>query len=390
MAGTGVGGPERSWYLRGVLRVAHVVMPRPDERRPVLEYAWAATRYLHQADVEVRTVVPLPASTARGLQNVARRFKGAAPWPRTLESAVKALRPRPEVLSYVPLVGASLDAAADAAARDIGAWADVWIGSILDEAGYVAVRAARTCGARSVAVAHGTDARAAAGASRAPAAERSRWTLEHAGRVIAVSSQLQETVSTLRRDAVVLPFTVFAADFPFLPRLPSSPTRLLFVGRRTRAKGLDVLLSARNHAMRFELTIVGAPGDVDVPPDLGRVVGEVAQDALPAIYEGSHGLVLPSRAEGLGNVLVESMLTGRPVLAAAVGGVIDVVTPEAGVLVTGHDPWVWSRALDGFVDAIAAERFDPAVIRRAAEPFTWEAQGPRLLDVLASKKMTGR
>jgi len=46
---------------------------------------------------------------------------------------------------------------------------------------------------------------------------------------------------------------------------------------------------------------------------------------VPAIWSGHHGLILPSRCEGLPIVLVEAMLSGRVPIVTDVGGNTEVV-----------------------------------------------------------------
>ena len=64
----------------------------------------------------------------------------------------------------------------------------------------------------------------------------------------------------------------------------------------------------------------------------------------------AQALILPSFAEGLPVVLMESMAAGRPVIATAIAGVPELVTPEVGWLVPGGD----MGALSGAVRALAA------------------------------------
>jgi len=383
------------------LRVAHVVMPRADPERPALEFVWAATRALRRDPrLEVRTIVPVPVAWARRIQNAVRRARGARGWPLDLDERMTRRAPCPELVPFLPRPSASLDAAASAVVRRLGRWPHRILGSILDEGGYVAARAGHQLATPAVAVAHGTDVRTAARQSGAapggssPAA-RSRWTAQHA-RVVAVSESLADEITAFAPRPPVVPFTVFADDFPLVEVVPSNPpVRLLFVGRCSREKGLDRLLTALSRmppALDWRLELVGpeVPG-FDVREQLRssgltervQLRGNRPQAELPARYAASHALALPTRAEALGNVLVESLLVGRPVIAAAVGGVPEVVGPGAGRLVFGEGADPWAAALGEFLPEVAAGRFEPAALRSMGEAWTWERHGPRLADIVA-------
>jgi glycosyltransferase involved in cell wall biosynthesis len=88
--------------------------------------------------------------------------------------------------------------------------------------------------------------------------------------------------------------------------------------------------------------------------------------------------VHPSRAEGLGNVLVESLLVGRPVVARSVGGIPEVVDPKVGALVTGDDPAAWAQAVEAVWGRLARGDLAPERLRRWGMRFAWEASGPQL------------
>ena len=92
-------------------------------------------------------------------------------------------------------------------------------------------------------------------------------------------------------------------------------------------------------------------------------------------------LVLPSRSEGLGRIVVESLCRGRPVLATKVGGITDLVRDgENGLLVEPGDAAALADALVRVLtDRELAERF-AAAARPTVEPWlaTPEAYAERL------------
>ena len=171
---------------------------------------------------------------------------------------------------------------------------------------------------------------------------------------------------------------VFTANPP--TPLPDTP-RALFVGVLERYKAFDVLADAwRLVAGRLpeavlhvvgegalssvaETLVAELPGRVEWSPTLSA--DEVA-DALDA----STLLVLPSRSEGMGRVVIEAACRGRAVVGSRVGGIPDVVADGVtGVLVLPGDPRALAEALVRVLSdrALAALLGDGA--RAAAEPW---------------------
>jgi glycosyltransferase involved in cell wall biosynthesis len=85
--------------------------------------------------------------------------------------------------------------------------------------------------------------------------------------------------------------------------------------------------------------------------------------------DGATLLCLPSRAEGLGRVVVEAMLRGRAVVGGNAGGIPDLVEDEvSGLLVDVGDP---SSLADALVRVLAdrelAEAMGAAARRRGED-----------------------
>ena len=81
--------------------------------------------------------------------------------------------------------------------------------------------------------------------------------------------------------------------------------------------------------------------------------------------------VLPSRAEGMSNALLEAMAAGRPVVATAVGGTLEAVDAErTGILVPPGDPAALAGAAVGLLaDPARAAAVAGAAARQVAERF---------------------
>lgn len=377
-----------------------MIFPRPNLLRPVPEFAWEAVRaHAETDDLDVSVYMPVPVRSIQKLHGRMRARRGAAPWPEGLEEALKALTPQPKLVRYVPVPRRSTEVATAAIAAHLlkgprASQPAVVHGSFLDEGGYAASQVARVLGGPSVVVAHGTDVRVARGLADGGINRKRRalHALRDAARVLAVSQDLARELSFLGQHAEVMQFTSRGSMFP-LARLSRGAPELLFVGRVGKPKGVDVLLEAfaRVKAEGVTLRLVGPvlPGfDVEAQAralgiaDRVFVEGEVAQDALPNHYARASMLVLPSRGEGLPCVAVESLLTGRPVVASAVGGMSELIDDRVGRLVTPEDPAALAAAID---DVLANRKeFRSRTLRARAEPLTWEHMGPRLCDVTRS------
>lgn len=157
--------------------------------------------------------------------------------------------------------------------------------------------------------------------------------------------------------------------------LPEQPAPL-FVGVLERYKDVDGLAAAwRLAAPRLPgvtLRIVGDGSRARVVEGLARSAWtpRVPNDEIPAVLDEATVLVLPSRSEGLGRIVVEALCRGRPVVATRVGGITDLVRDgENGLLVPPRDPGALAEALVRVLsDRALAERL-AAASRPSVEPW---------------------
>jgi glycosyltransferase involved in cell wall biosynthesis len=193
------------------------------------------------------------------------------------------------------------------------------------------------------------------------------WAVRRADGVRTVS----DFTTRLVREQGVEPTATFAAFMdldPFLPPpvpLPRSPSAL-FVGALELYKGVDVLASAWPEVRTGELRVVGKGPRADLIESLGvRHDRELSPEGVARALDDATCLVLPSRGEGMGRVVVEALLRGRPVVGTRGGGIEDLVRDgENGLLVAPDDP----QALADALERVLSDRALAELLARAARP----------------------
>ncbi|TGQ66897.1 MAG: glycosyltransferase [Mesorhizobium sp.] len=187
-------------------------------------------------------------------------------------------------------------------------------------------------------------------------------------------------------------------DFSALPDVPPAPLpqgtlRVVFIGRLERRKGIDVLLDvipsllARYPDLHFDIV-----GNDNIPGPDGKTTyraafeaatptarmtfhGEVSEEQLRGFYRACDIFVAPSRFESFGQVLVEAMIYGKPVIACRAGGMVEIVEPEyTGLLAEPGDSVSLERCLERLVAEVLLRRsFGEAGRRRYEQRFSVEA-----------------
>jgi Glycosyltransferase len=146
------------------------------------------------------------------------------------------------------------------------------------------------------------------------------------------------------------------------PRPDWLPRRyFLFVGALGAHKGLDVLIRAYEDLLRESsaaddlpsLVCIGTPTPHGPPiPDGVVARHNVEHSEVMAAWRAATAAIVPSRwAEPFGQVTVEAMLAGAPVIASATGGLLDLVLHEAtGLLVAPGDAGALQAAMRRLLD----------------------------------------
>ena len=153
--------------------------------------------------------------------------------------------------------------------------------------------------------------------------------------------------------------------------------------RRPALRGEGRRGAARGDRRPCRASIVGdGPLRARVPD----AVGFVPPGELGPYFERAAVVVCPSRREGYGVVAREAMAYGRPVVASAVGGLVDAVEDGVtGLLVPARDPAALRSALERLLaDSELRARLGEAARERARERFSWEAATRAALDAYAA------
>ena len=179
---------------------------------------------------------------------------------------------------------------------------------------------------------------------------------------------------------------------------------VLFVGRITRQKGVTHLVEAIPHLPKGTQVVLcaGAPDTPEIAAEMREKVEQASKinprviwiekmlSRSEAIQLYSHASVFccPSVYEPFGIINLEAMACRAPVVASAIGGILEVVVDgETGYLVPFEqdpvttfpsNPEKFSRDLAEKISALLADpekakRFGEAGRRRVEETFAWSA-----------------
>jgi len=179
----------------------------------------------------------------------------------------------------------------------------------------------------------------------------------------------------------------------FVPVQPGETrdlNQILYVGFLNFNKGIDLLL----HAMReltqrrpqLKLVLVGGSfyRNTRVQADQLKAmahdfgldqcvvfVGNQPPSEVARYMRESALLVLPSRGESFGSVLVEAMACGTPVVATRCGGPEDIIDESDGALVPQEDATALAKGIEQVLERRDHYRPDE-LRRRALERFSWD------------------
>jgi len=228
-----------------------------------------------------------------------------------------------------------------------------------------------------------------------------RFLWRQAACVVANSRGLRDLAQSTEPDVAihVIPNGVDVERF----RPESSPdrngtVRLLYVGRLTYQKGVDVFIQALHKLdskIQFEVELVGdgnARRQLEtMVQKLGlaerfHFVGWLDRTKLPQRYQQADIFVLPSRDEGMANVILEAMASGLPVIATSIAGNAELVRHgENGLLVTPDDPGRLADALIELMNKVELRQRMGASGRTLVErKYSWSHMAEQYLRIIHS------
>jgi glycogen(starch) synthase len=200
----------------------------------------------------------------------------------------------------------------------------------------------------------------------APLRVLARRVLGSARVVICASRALAHEARLLgARDVRVIPGGV---EVPAEVGPEDEPPHVLFAGRLSPEKGVLDLLAAANG---LPLVVVG---DGPLRRQVPEALGFLPHEELVRRYERAAVVACPSRREGFGVVAAEAMAHGRPVVASAVGGLLDLVADdETGLLVPPGDVAALRAALERLLgDAALRRRLGEAAREHVRAELSWD------------------
>ena len=196
-----------------------------------------------------------------------------------------------------------------------------------------------------------------------------------------------------RKHATIVPCGV---DIELFHRLgditpKTSRFRIVVVGRLVPRKGIDTVIEAIARVPETELLIAGGPPHAEVrdDPEAGRLaglasrlgvsdrvffMGAIAHANLPSLYRSADVVVCVPWYEPFGMVPLEAMACGKPVIASAVGGLIDtVVDGVTGILVPPRRPDLLAVHIHRLMHKpFERQAMGMAATDRAAMRYSWD------------------
>lgn len=197
------------------------------------------------------------------------------------------------------------------------------------------------------------------------------WATGVSNNVIAGSRYLADTITHFtQQPSKISRIPIGVNTQLFKPaEIEKKPQQILYVGRIHKTKGVDVLFNAIkiliDRGFDIRLVIVGGNlgfKNYQVQEDKMRqlatelrinpyldFVGMKQPEQVKTLMQESALLVLPSRRETFGTVLIEAIACGTPVVATRCGGPEDFVNDDVGILVDKENSQALANGLEKII-----------------------------------------
>jgi len=224
-----------------------------------------------------------------------------------------------------------------------------------------------------------------------------------AARLIACSGYIRDSITAelgASDRVTVVPNGVDESEFfPLDDPAQRRRDQILFVGLIKYMKGVDVLLEAMRlvgerhqearlvlaggafyrHTQAEEDEIRALTATLGIG-DRVSFVGWQPPHVVARLMRESAVLVLPSRDESFGAVLIEALASGIPVVASDLGGPREIVDPNVGNLIPREDPSALAEAISRTLSHL--DRYEPELLRRhALDRYGWSTVAGQIHDV---------
>lgn len=170
--------------------------------------------------------------------------------------------------------------------------------------------------------------------------------------------------------------------------LQNPPFTFIFAGHASRRKGIDVLLEAAGRlpsTLPYRVVVAGGTNSGIAWDTHARVeyAGRVPQARLAELFRRADCLVLPSRHDSFGMVVVEAMATGLPVLVSdRVGAKEAIEDGRSGWVLPAEDPDALAEQMHWCItrrDEVTGMK--PHAVK-AAQQYTWPTYHERVLEAI--------
>lgn len=163
-------------------------------------------------------------------------------------------------------------------------------------------------------------------------------------------------------------------------RVSRSRPAVIYVGRVSKEKGLDVLPPLQSVLQSLGLThrlIVVGDGPLlsELRTTLSGAVftGTLNREEVATAFASADVFLFPSRTDTAGNVVLEAQASGLPTLVSDAGGPREnIIDGETGRIVSGAGAAPWAIALADLLRDERRRATMAAAARRYAESRTWE------------------